>query len=72
MGKVSKSAYYKLRRFEAQMLANYARSDKKMELPNGWVTFYRLTPNEINKKFPALTVEEIIKESRLIDVAVDR
>jgi hypothetical protein len=70
--KMQKSEYRKLRRFEAYLLADFARQNKKMDLPSGWLSFYRLTPAEINRRFPVLSVEEIVKEARLIDVAVEK
>lgn len=63
--RVPLSGYRKLSRFQAVLLAEYARSKKKIQLPSGWLAFYRLTPDEIVKKFPSLTVEEIAREARM-------
>jgi GH35 family endo-1,4-beta-xylanase len=54
----------KLGRFEAQLLTDYARSKKGMVL-SGWTLFWRMSAVEINRKYPELSVDEIIKESRI-------
>jgi hypothetical protein len=54
----------KLGRFEAQLLTDYARSKKGMTL-SGWTMFWRMSPTEINHKYPQLSIDEIIKEARI-------
>ena len=69
MPKIERNQYYetiyKLRRTESQLLAAYARTELMMILPNGWTAFYRLTPREINTKFPSLSVATILREARV-------
>lgn len=56
---------YKLSRQEAQVLARYARQQKGMDLPEGWIAFWRLTPPAIAKQYPGLSVPEIVTAARL-------
>jgi hypothetical protein len=65
MPKAPATTYRKLRRPEAQMLANWVRAQKLMELPNGWLTFYRLSPEEIHRRFSVLDVPAIVREARI-------
>ena len=63
--KTPPTEYRKLRRPEATMLADFARREKKMDLTQGWLSFYRLTPEEIHRQFPQLSIDEIVQQSRL-------
>lgn len=53
----------KLTRFEAQLVADYIRRFKRIDLPSGWVALFRLSPSEVAAKYP-MTPNEVIKAAR--------
>lgn len=56
---------YTLTRPEAQLVADFLRQVKKIDLPNGWVAVWKLTPETVAKRYH-VSVDEVLKAARRV------